>query len=95
MDTVHVGTKQANTCSLELNPVKSHNKGFIANIIAFFSQRFEQSNVEKPDLSERKTSQLDKSSSGLKITASIQNSHDTHPAEARESLQNLVKECIK
>ena len=95
MDTAHVGTNQANTCSLELNPVKSHNEEFTAKTKAIFSQRFEQSNVEKPDLSERTISQLDKSSSGLKITASIQYSHDTHPAEVRESLQNLVKECIK
>ncbi len=96
MNTPDVGTKQVSTCGLELKPVEPHDKRFSpAKIKANFSKRFKQSSVEKPDLSKRIISHLDKSSSGLKITASIQNSHDTHPAEVRESLQNLVKECIK
>ena len=96
MNTPDVGTKQVSTCGLELKPDEPHDKRFsLAKIKANFSKRFKQSRVEKPDLSKRTISHLDKSSSGLKITASIQNSHDTHPAEVRESLQNLVKESIK
>lgn len=96
MNTPDVSTKQVSTCGLELKPVEPHNKRCsVAKINANSSKHFKQSGVEKPDLSKRTISHLDKSSSGLKITASIQNSHDTHPAEVRESLQNLVKESIE